>query len=387
MKPKCRSKDAGFERKDISFQLIKYLYRGVNGNSLSRKGKERVSNPACKSLTYGEIVPQSFAQILELIRKNNIIVDNLPSGVFVDLGCGLGRAVMCAALSSTDFERCWGIELLSDLTDAALDAQCKLNEWLDGSIQLPSCPSPAETHTKENDKVIDKIASLLSAAPDHKQSAEVLANVICAELGHKTFKNTLKKYNTKKFTSLLKLFPELFTVTELLSDVEVGLIEQVAAEASDSTEQEVEPAEEEDEEKADSKQLSAKEIEMMHHIRNKVAGPGGIFSSPPSPFPLAAIEFTCGDIFEIDWWSVASVVYCASLLFTDDMMERLSLLVCKMNTRSWFVSLKPLAQDIDSLLLRVDDAAVLYPRRYTLFHESFFKMSWQMAKVYIYQIH
>jgi hypothetical protein len=95
------------------------------------------------------------------------------------------------------------------------------------------------------------------------------------------------------------------------------------------------------------------------------------------------VEFTCGDIFEIDWWSTADVVYCASLLFTDAMMVQLSELVYKMKVGSWFVSLKPLSEVSPS---GTDSNCDGQSAAFRLVDESFFKMSWQMAKVYIYRI-
>lgn len=68
-------------------------------------------------------------------------------------------------------------------------------------------------------------------------------------------------------------------------------------------------------------------------------------------------------------------MYAASLLFSDDMMEKLTQQVMLMTSNSWFISLKPLA-----LLSEERQSKV------KLKSESFYKMSWRMAKVYIYQI-
>jgi len=56
--------------------------------------------------------------------------------------------------------------------------------------------------------------------------------------------------------------------------------------------------------------------------------------------------------------------------------------VQQMKTNSWLVTLKPLPQNDD-------DKQQLPPqaRRIELVQESFYKMSWQMAKVYFYRIH
>jgi hypothetical protein len=90
--------------------------------------------------------------------------------------------------------------------------------------------------------------------------------------------------------------------------------------------------------------------------------------------PLPVIEFVSGDIFLIEWWKTADVCYCASLLFPDEFIIQLTYLVLKMKSNSFFITLKP-------LILQIDDQ-----NRLELIHESFFKMSWQMAKVYVYLV-
>ena len=175
---------------------------------------------------------------------------------------------------------------------------------------------------------------------------------------------------------------------------------------------------------------------------------------------LPTIEFITGNIFEINWWNTADVMYMASLLFTHDMMLHMNLLIRLMKSNSCIITLKPLLLDIElHTLLDNDDnietaasgctaesnnnnnnvssniiinnnnnnhnsttnmktthtttenkknqslitadsnfLKLLYHKftteeqmkirsnRVILRHESFFKMSWQMAKVYIYRI-
>jgi hypothetical protein len=391
---------AAIERREWSYKLIKELYRGINGHQLSKSGKQGMANGSCKSLTYGEIVPQSFCQILDLIKRNCVDCgsgDDFGSSqplVFVDLGCGIGRAVMSAALSSTTFSRCWGIELMPSLADAAFEANARLAKYLtsphllDGpsscacsssvSSKLTTAPTIAGADDSSpcgRDDVISKIVSLLESAPGSSQTAESLANSVCSALGHKALKNALKKYQAKKFSVLLKQFPDLFEVTDLLSEVVVTL----KVEGSKETEQVDglvgELGDPDTLEDADAARApTQKELEYQRFLQENA---GALFA------PTASVEFTCGDIFEIDWWSTADVVYCASLLFTDAMMVQLSELVYKMKVGSWFVSLKPLSEVSPS---GTDSNCDGQSAAFRLVDESFFKMSWQMAKVYIYRI-
>ncbi len=86
------------------------------------------------------------------------------------------------------------------------------------------------------------------------------------------------------------------------------------------------------------------------------------------------ISIECDDIYLVPWWQTADVVYVASLLFSETMVTALIPLVQLMKANTWFISLKPLP-------LEEDDT-----KRIELYQESFYKMSWQMAKVYIYRI-
>ena len=92
--------------------------------------------------------------------------------------------------------------------------------------------------------------------------------------------------------------------------------------------------------------------------------------------PLPEIFFETGSIFDINWWDTANVAYAASLLFGTDLMELLTHKVALMKSGSFMISLRPLCLDLQPE----------YKQRIVLVSESFFKMSWQMAKVYIYRI-
>lgn len=61
-----------------------------------------------KEYTYGEV---EFSHFIALLKYTNV---NLNS-VFWDLGCGIGKAMICAALSDCKFSKICGVEILEGL--------------------------------------------------------------------------------------------------------------------------------------------------------------------------------------------------------------------------------------------------------------------------------
>ena len=71
--------------------------------------------------TYGEVGLLSFLRLLDhvkLIREKESGPEAGSTGVFYDLGCGVGKALVLAALKG-GFDRCIGVELLPGLAAAA----------------------------------------------------------------------------------------------------------------------------------------------------------------------------------------------------------------------------------------------------------------------------
>jgi hypothetical protein len=108
---------------------------------------------------------------------------------------------------------------------------------------------------------------------------------------------------------------------------------------------------------------------------------------------LPVIQFDCDDIFRVNWWESGDIVYCASLLFSDEMMARLLEQVWRMKPDSYFISLKPFPSRIqiqqgDAIHEKEREAGVEGEcgRELRLVSDSFYRMSWQMARVYIYQL-
>lgn len=91
-------------------KIFNKLYEKVDGRSLSLKGRED-KDLKSKSFVYGEVVPDSFYQLL-------VDVNPQPGQVFYDLGSGTGKAVFLAHLLY-DFSHCKGIELVEPLYEAS----------------------------------------------------------------------------------------------------------------------------------------------------------------------------------------------------------------------------------------------------------------------------
>lgn len=88
------------------------LYSNVSGYDHSAKARRRLSYED-KSLTYGEVAPSSFKEILDAVSPK-------PTDNFYDLGSGTGKAVFLARFLY-DFAKTIGIEKLDDLYHASKD--------------------------------------------------------------------------------------------------------------------------------------------------------------------------------------------------------------------------------------------------------------------------
>lgn len=115
-----------FKRTPITFdqqcvQLLNKLYQTINSTKLSLSEREQLKADN-SSYTYGEILPLSFAGLLEFINPQ-------PHDVFYDLGSGTGKAVLAAALFY-DWKKCCGIEFLSTLHQCSENLLTKLYQQL-----------------------------------------------------------------------------------------------------------------------------------------------------------------------------------------------------------------------------------------------------------------
>ena len=81
------------------------------GKRASRRARMENGFLHC-SLTYGEVEYEPFVEIFNVLLNDGL----RPGGVFVDIGCGVGKAVFAAAIGH-DFDKCLGIEILQRLHD------------------------------------------------------------------------------------------------------------------------------------------------------------------------------------------------------------------------------------------------------------------------------
>lgn len=89
-------------------------------SKLGRKADGK-TNPEDFHLTYGEVEMSLLYELIELVKKDvgPLFINN---GCFLDLGSGVGKACVAAALLHS-FEKVVGIEILSSLHDLASVAQ------------------------------------------------------------------------------------------------------------------------------------------------------------------------------------------------------------------------------------------------------------------------
>jgi SAM-dependent methyltransferase len=353
---------------EYSQKVIRHLYKNNNAKSLSNtyrmETKERHENDSF--LTYGEVDSHSFLQILGLV--DNFLP--LDGKVFYDLGSGSGLACVIAALSPYSFSSVLGIEIVPGLVELSHAILKNLQNCLSNSASNTT-KQPQSLQSKKISSEVDFTSTIDSilAESGGKIAMEALANRICKEIGHKQYKAAMKKYSS--FLQCIKSHSEKYLLSEDGKEVSRNCtsIEETPAlhidEAADTPE--VELSVDNDIAVDDHKPL---EERVKEFYRNR----------------LPVIEFTEGDIFLIPWWITADVVYVASLLFSNEMMEQLTRLVYQMKENSVFITLKPL------LLVSSEDSTSSDSTErgskvdVHLVHESFFKMSWQMAKVYIYQV-
>jgi len=86
--------------------MFHHLFCDIDGHSISSQARAKL-NLSSSAYVYGEILPDTFQTILEQVK---------PTGneVFYDLGSGVGKAVLWAAIAFP-FKKAIGIEFLEDI--------------------------------------------------------------------------------------------------------------------------------------------------------------------------------------------------------------------------------------------------------------------------------
>jgi SAM-dependent methyltransferase len=402
------------KRADLCVKVCRELYRHVHGRETSIKYRREVTDMKDPTLTFGEIVPQSFIQILKYTTRDDEA--RSVNRKFVDLGSGTGRACVCAALSPFGFQSVVGVELMPGLHEQAegvlanlrsMIAQASTSKASGGKSAQKKIVQPVAATNFDN-TAVNLLRELTPTGQDCVQT-DYFANALTKRLGHKVFKATMKKH--RSFSKYLQARTALFTLS--VDGKSVQLAANSAAAESDIADDN----EERDAGILDSDTFTdclqivtaeqpTTEVESAHSLQavannmdpqDAQAVPGNIpapdgtttgsLNTPPNQFqlsqsdaqllqPLPNITFHCGDMFALDWRD-ADVVYAASLLFSTPMMVTLTLQASQLRPGAWVISLKPLL--LEECRERLQNSIVLRTAEW-------YKMSWQMAKVYIYQV-
>lgn len=96
----------------VAKTVLNMLFQDVRGYDLSFNARKKLEY-FDRGLTYGEIVPDAFYEMLSAVHPKK-------GEVFYDLGSGSGKAVFAAALFFP-FSKTVGIEFLDDLYNASQD--------------------------------------------------------------------------------------------------------------------------------------------------------------------------------------------------------------------------------------------------------------------------
>jgi predicted RNA methylase len=385
------------KRSELCVKICRVLYRSVHGRVQSIQYRKEVSAQGMKdpTLTFGEIVPQSFLQVLNFTSKDA----PLSGRTFVDLGSGTGRACICAALSPYGFDTVLGIELMPALCEQSESVKRKLQQMCatPSTKQLEVVTKPPTKRTADVDfhsSALLVLQELLSNSPDEASvQTDLLANMLTKKLGHKVFKACMKEH--KSFSRYLKSHTAVYGIS-----VDGKTVSLLSKGATRGTKEEGKDLEDIDDgfEDLEITEERAEDVNGTAAGSKPTEGGSAAALSSTAPqatttqnivqdtltheevaliTPLSAVTFLCGDMFAYDWWTSADVVYATSLLFSDAMMETLTLQASRLRPGAWVISLKPLLLSL---------CAAQMQRRIELRTEGWYKMSWQMAKVYIYQV-
>ena len=352
------------QRNNCAVKYHRLLFGGVDGMVLSRLNRTEEAKEDA-SLTYGEIVHSSFLQLLDFTRKAAHVP---PRSTFVDLGCGTGKAVVAAALSNLEFAKVWGIEILEPLASCAMGIVEKMKQELtldptDSELEVISTARAAEKNTlrprdgrkvpelPSANEILRHIQKTLEKIDGHLMPCDAVVNSVCQKYGRKAYKSFIKEYKSfKKFAVHCDPYIRL-----LGNSLQLGLM--LCAEQNGG----------------DHEKFSAfSEGPLDRHVDKEIK-----LALHPLPKEIIITE---GNIFKIDWWSEADVVYCASLLFSDEMIYDLFYKCLNMKPGAVLISLRPCPFPLSSLPGGSTD------KQWELLSESFYRMTWQMAMVYVYRV-
>jgi trans-aconitate methyltransferase len=229
------SKERRQKRLTVTPLLIRALYKNVNGNEASlnyiRKGfNDGLIEKSDLSLTYGEVVCASFLQILGYVATSKTCSDAVTEGnnrIFYDLGCGTGRAVICAALSPHQFRKVIGIELIPELLESAAKVNICLQDAVTSSCKdtspgarcsltvAPKRTSRSIVPHLNRGQLVNTISNIISkrnSVDGGDCSLDVVSNELTKQLGHKVYKLSLQPFG--KFSKFVKDNSEYFSISD-----------------------------------------------------------------------------------------------------------------------------------------------------------------------------
>lgn len=155
------------ERSDIFLEL----YAEMDAEKAKAISKEaRAQDPeAAANLTYAELDINSLHSILNLIKREYGPL-YVGQGTFVDLGSGVGKAAIAAALLHP-FQKVVGVEILDPLHNVASDIQGKFAAA--AAPIMEEGKAPPEVEFKKMDFVVEAAESLSATAADCKVALAV----------------------------------------------------------------------------------------------------------------------------------------------------------------------------------------------------------------------
>jgi hypothetical protein len=311
------------------------------------------------------------------------------------------QAVIIAALAYPDIACCTGIELVQGLHEAAVYFVLKTSTAL---AAAPVKQPPAKAAVVAANAVIDSElqAVLMQLSIQQTDSScntvpiEKLASLLVAKVGHKRYKQALKGHSSfRKYLLKQTLCPvtindagDLVTFADCCnpssngsssSGSELGSSAVAASDAAALIESivaldfvETTAASAADSSNSSTSSATAAVTAVAQTVTK-------VYTQPPTPdlqpqsLDSARIHLQCSDIFANGGaqWANADIVYCASLLFSNAMVEQLAVAVCSLKPGARVVSLRELRCAADSS----SGAAQL-----KLLHEGFFQMSWQKVR-------
>ena len=115
---------------------LEWLEHFLPGGSqiATAKGEMERKGLTSRSLHYAEISLNFFALLLERAQAQ-LFPELACRGTFVDIGSGLGKAVVAASLTSLPWSRCVGIEVMEDMV---AQSEILLQRWAEEGGSLRS---------------------------------------------------------------------------------------------------------------------------------------------------------------------------------------------------------------------------------------------------------